>query len=53
MNKNYTHSHQSSKKIITNTDKNLQTRVKFLQDYCRAYTCLKTSSLNQFEFFLN
>jgi len=51
MNKSFTNLSISSQKNVENT--NLAYRVKFLQDYCRAYTIIKTNSIPSIEYFCN
>lgn len=53
MNKNFTHSLQNAQKISQILTVNLELRIRFLKDYSRAYTCLKTSSLSNLDVFLN
>ncbi len=53
MNKNFTHSLQNAQKISQILTGNLELRIRFLKDYSRAYTCLKTSSLSNLDVFLN
>jgi len=55
MNKSFTLLKNSSQKFVKNHNHqvNLKSKIAFLQDYCRAYSIVKTNCIQNFELFLN
>lgn len=53
MNKNSTQSFKQIRPTSCETSKNLSQKIKFLQDYHRAFVCVATKTSGKFAVFLN